>query len=110
MAEKMAGMDASDSWSKLLQESRLALSTLQAGALEELAGRAECMLAATVGGDPIRQRIARPQLRRVPGIVRECGLLRDLLDASDRNLRVLRGIRGDSRIHRRGEAIHPWVR
>jgi hypothetical protein len=111
MAENSVVSSSSDSWSELLQQSRQALSTLRVDALEELAGRAECMLAATLGSDPIRQRIPRPQGERMPELARELGLLRDLLSASDRNLKVLRGVSKDARYRgRAGEAGPRWVR
>jgi hypothetical protein len=111
VAEETMGTGIFDPWGELLRQSRLALTTLRASALEELAGRAECMLAATVGGEPVRQRIARPEFCGRPEVAREYRLLRDLLRASDRNLRVLRRGRekewDDAGF---GETRHPWGR
>jgi hypothetical protein len=110
MAEEIVATGAFDPWGELLQQSRLALSTLRAGVLEDLAERAECMLAATVGGEPVRQRIAGPGFCGRTEIAREFGLLRDLLRASDCNLQVLRRGRGQTEEYRTGETRPTWVR
>lgn len=82
-------------WSGLLAQTRQALATLRAEDLEELAARADCMLSATVGDDLIRQRIPRPQAQELLDLTRQNRLLGDLLLATDRNLAVLRRLRGD---------------
>jgi hypothetical protein len=81
-------------WNGLLEQTRHALATLRAGELEELAARADCMLSATVGADWIRQRIPRPQAQELAALTRQRRLLGDLLLATDRNLAVLRRLRG----------------
>jgi hypothetical protein len=111
MPDKTVSTHESEPWSELLQHARRALATLEVDSLEELAGRAECMLAATMSYDPIRQRIAKPQLRASVGIAHECSLLGDLLYASERNLRVLRvtceGMRNQGLI---ATVVPRWVR
>lgn len=111
MPEETVSAYESEPWNELLQHARRALAVLEADSLEELAGRAECMLAATMGNDPIRQRMAKPQLRSSLGIAHECGLLRDLLHASERNLRVLRIVCEGMQNQRFIANVRPrWVR
>jgi hypothetical protein len=98
-------------WSGLLAQTRQALATLRAEDLEELAARADCMLSATVGDDWIRQRIAKPQAQELLDLRRQNRLLGDLLVATDRNLAVLRRLRGsDCEGTGAGKAELRWVR
>jgi hypothetical protein len=83
-------------WSGLLEQTRQALATLRAEDLEELAARADCMLSATVDDDSIRQRIPGPQAQEFVDLARHHRLLGDLLLATDRNLAVLRRLRGEA--------------
>jgi hypothetical protein len=98
-------------WSELLAQTRQALATLCAEDLEELAARADCMLSAAVGHDGIRQRIPRPQEQELVDLTRQNRLLGDLLHATDRNLAVLRQLRGDEygRTHTR-KVNSRWAR
>jgi hypothetical protein len=89
MPENIEHMESFDRWTELLWQSRQALSTLSPDILEDLAVRAECMSAATVTADLIRDRVAGPQGRGRDEMVKEKKLLRDLLHASHRNLKVL---------------------
>jgi hypothetical protein len=90
MHDSEANRFSLDPWTDLLRQARSALGSLRADDLEELAGRAECMLEATAGSDPIRQRISGPARRTTLGLVQEQGLLRNLLIETDTNLKVLR--------------------
>jgi hypothetical protein len=111
MSDAVAIKSAANGWSALLEETRLALSTLCTEDLEELAARADCMLSATLGDDPVRQRIPRPHGRELLELTKEYGLLSDLLVATDVNLKVLRRMRGHKSGHARvGEATSRWVR
>lgn len=106
-----AATKKSGAWGVLLDETRLALSSLCAEDLDELAARAECMLSATVGEDPVRQRMSWPRGPELLELTRECGLLSALLVATDANLKVLRGIRGhESGPTRARETNSRWVR
>ena len=109
MSDAIATKSAANEWSRLLQETRLALTTLRAQDLDDLTARAESMSVATVGQDSIRQRIPNPGPRELLGVTREHRLLSDLLVATDRNLNVLRRLRGYSRTPA-GEANSRWVR
>jgi hypothetical protein len=85
-----AVMDRSgDQWKTLLDETRQALANLRADELEELAARAECMLAATLGTEPVRQRMSRPHARDIAHVGKQQRLLGDLLLATGSNLKVL---------------------
>jgi hypothetical protein len=98
-------------WSMLLAETRHALETLSAEDLEELAARAECMLAATLGLDTVRQYLPRPQGTDLIAMTQQQRLLGDLLRATDQNLAVLHRLHnraGDR--HRAGEVNSRWVR
>jgi hypothetical protein len=111
MLEKVEGAETSDPWTELLQQSRQALATLRAEALEELVGRAECMLAVTLSSDPMRQRFARSQGCGMARVSREIDLLRVLLQASARNLKVLRRAAGDIRDQKSSaDGRARWVR
>ena len=100
-----------DPWTELLRQARTSLSALRGEELEELAGRAECMLEATIGDGAVRQRMPGPQRELMTGMAREHGLLRSLLLETDQNLRVLRGLRQDGpRSVRSGEVDSRWVR
>jgi hypothetical protein len=98
-------------WSLLLAEARQALSMLRADELTDLAARADCMLAATLGMDSIRQRMPPPQGHELEELSREHRRLGDLLAATHRNLKVLRGVRvdvrGSTRVEEEGSR---WVR
>ena len=84
----MAGRAAVTEWNELLAETRQALSTLRAEDLELLTVRAEEMLAVT---SVCASRIDRGECR---GLGREHRLLGHLLTATDRNIEVLRRLRG----------------
>lgn len=101
----MAERPGTDGWSGLLAETRQALAGLRAEELEELAARAECMWMAVAGEDWIRQRIPRPQAQETVRLARQHRLLGDLLAATERNLKVLRRLRG-----RGGEERSRWAR
>ncbi|HEV2618595.1 MAG TPA: hypothetical protein VGU23_01500 [Acidobacteriaceae bacterium] len=106
-----ANMSAFDPWTALLQQTRDALSLLRAEDLEDLAGRAECMLEATIGDSTVRQRMRGPQKERMGALAKERGLLQSLLGETDRNLKVVRHMRQDGRTSRRsGEVDSRWVR
>jgi hypothetical protein len=104
----MAARSATNEWSALLEETRHALSSLCVEDLQKLAARAECMLAATFGPDSVRQQLPRPQAWEMLEISRQHSLLRDLLGATDKNLAVLRRLRG--RTGDVGEVNSRWVR
>jgi hypothetical protein len=78
-----------DQWSILLQEARQALANLRADDLEELAARAECMLAATLGTEPVRQTMPRPDARDIAHMHKQQRMLGDLLLATQSNLKAL---------------------
>jgi hypothetical protein len=106
-----ANTSALDPWTDLLRQARSALASLRAEDLEDLAGRAECMLEATIGDGVIRQRMRGPQQEPLAGLARERGLLRSLLVETDRNLKVLQRVRPDGRTGvRSGEVDSRWVR
>ena len=111
MSDAMANISGDNRWGELLQQTRCALTSLRVEDLEELAGRAECMLAATVGHEPIRQRMPRPQAQQLAGVAREHRLLHELLIATGCNISVLRRISGDDRTTMRAGEVKPrWVR
>jgi hypothetical protein len=111
MLNSVANTSALDPWSDLLRQARSALSSLRAEDLEDLAGRAECMLEATVGEGVVRQRMRGPQKEAMLGLARERGLMRNLLVETDRNLKVLQRLRQDGRAGgRNGEVDSRWVR
>jgi hypothetical protein len=111
MSETMPQQSGKNEWSLLLAEARQALSTLRADELTELAARADCMLEATLGIDSIRQRMPTPQGQHLEELTREHRRLGDLLAATHRNLKVLRGVRTDGRgCARTGEEDSRWVR
>jgi len=89
----MARRPGANEWNALLEETRQALATLRAEDLEELAERAQCMLAATVGSDAVRQRLPRPQGAELRALANQNNQLADQLRAIDRNLAVLRRLR-----------------
>jgi len=100
-----------NAWSALLEETRQALSTLHVEELEELAGRAECLLRATQDADAVRQRLPLPERKQMAGIARQHRLLGELLHATERNMAVLRPLR--DRVggrHPAGEGNLRWVR
>jgi hypothetical protein len=107
----MAAGSATNEWRGLLEETRSALSNLCVEDLQRLAARAECMLAATLGPDSVRQKLPRPQAREMLEISRQHSLLRDLLSATDKNLAVLRRLRGRAGdLSCVGEVNSRWVR
>lgn len=111
MRSSEANTFALDPWTDLLRQARAALSSLRAEDLEDLAGRAECMLEATVGDGAVRQRMHAPRMETMAGLARERGLLRSLLVETDRNLKVLRRMQPDGRAGiRSGEVDSRWVR
>ncbi len=111
MAEAGARTRAASEWQDLLLEAQLALSMLRYEELEALAGRAECMLAATFGADPVRQAIPVPARLELRQIGRQKRLLGDLLSATKDNLAVLRRSGGDGvRGSGEGEVSTRWVR
>jgi hypothetical protein len=95
MPDLRSKQSVANEWSLLLEEARQALATLRAGDLEELAARADCMLAATVGWDGIRQRIERPSRSELTELGTMQRRLGDLLAATQRNLKVLRSTRAE---------------
>jgi hypothetical protein len=98
-------------WSELLEQTRQSLSNLRAEDLDELAARAECMLAATVASNSIRQRMPLPREKGLADLVRQHRLLGDLIAATRSNLQVLRRARGGSSCDaRHGEVNSRWVR
>jgi hypothetical protein len=108
MSDGMRKRTEAGDWSGLLAQTRQALATLRAEDLEDLAARADCMLNATVGDDWIRQRIPRPQAAELRDLTRQNRLLGDLLVATDKNLAVLRRLRGGER---EGAGVESrWVR
>jgi hypothetical protein len=111
MRDSVANTPALDPWTELLRQARHALSSLGAEDLEDLAGRAECMLEATVGDGAVRQRMAGPRKEAMAGLAQERRLLRGLLVETDRNLKVLQRIRQDGHTGARsGEVNSRWVR
>ena len=109
MPDAIAARSGANEWGALIEETRLALSTLRAQDLDELTARAHCMLAATVGQDSIRQRMPWPRQRELLEMTRQRRLLSDLLIATGKNLDVLRRMRGHDCV-RPGEANARWVR
>jgi hypothetical protein len=111
MANGACEKDRGGDWNGLLEQTREALATLRAEDLEELAARADCMLSATVGNDWIRQRIPSPQAQELADLTRQQRLLGKLLLATDRNLAVLRRMRGEAGERTgAGRARSPWER
>jgi hypothetical protein len=111
MRDSGANTSALDPWTDLLRQARSALSSLRVEDLEDLAGRAECMLEATIGSDGVRQRMRAPREDTMPGLAKERGLLRSLLVETDRNLKVLQRTRQDGRAGARGGEVNSrWVR
>jgi hypothetical protein len=126
MLEGVAEMARTDAWSGLLEETRRALSTLRAEDLEELARRAQTMFQqaeekqARQQGPPLSSPGISPPGNSTSGVSprgispdewaklsAEHRLLGDLLQATEKNLRVLRRLRDRSRS---GEGNTPWVR
>ena len=108
----MAETAGTKDWSALLAETRQALANLRAEDLEELAARAQSMFDAAAASEPA-------QRRGTPGLaadtraqlVQEHRLLGDLLAATDRNLEVLRRLRGRLRDPAHAGEVHSqWVR
>jgi len=108
----MAEMAGTMEWRTLLAETRQALSTLRAEDLEELAARAQSMFdASTPGGSAPRQGSPRASAGSRAQLAKEHHLLGDLLLATDRNLKVLRRLRGRLRDPRHTGEVHSrWVR
>lgn len=77
-------------WVSLVEETQRALTFVRPDELEELAGRAACLLAATLGPDAIRQRIPRPSASEMAELRLRQAALGDLLHATGENLGVLR--------------------
>jgi uncharacterized protein YmfQ (DUF2313 family) len=103
MSEGVSEMARTDSWSGLLEETRQALSTLRAEDLEELAKHAQTMFK-EVEGQQERLLLNPEDLVK---LTREHHLLGDLLQATERNLKVLRRLRDRERT---GEVNSRWVR
>lgn len=103
MSDIVAAKNGANQWSALLEQTRQSLACLDSETLEELAARAECMFAATIGLEPVRQRLPKPQQRDMLAVSREHRLLGSVLLATDTNLKVLR------RNHS-GEVNSRWVR
>jgi hypothetical protein len=100
-----------DEWQELLLEAQRALSSLRYEQLEELAGRAECMLAATFGSEAVRQSIPVPGSSELRQIGQQQRLLGDLLLATKDNLAVLRRSRRDGLgMACEGEVDARWAR
>ncbi len=110
MSDTVATKSGPDQWSLLLQEARHALASLRAEDLGELAARAECMLAATLGPTSIRQRIAKPTLSNLSTMSREHRLLGDLLTATRANLKIVNRTRTGLGTSRTAEVNSRWVR
>ena len=107
----MSEMAKSDSWSGLVEETRKALATLRAEDLDELAQRAQTMFnqaeAPATSHSGLLQ--TRPQISDEDRVRlnAEHRLLGDLLQATEKNLKVLR------RLHDRaisGEVDTQWAR
>jgi hypothetical protein len=110
MSDGVAERAEAGDWGGLLAQTRRALATLRAEDLEELAARADCMLSATVGPDWIRQ-VPRPEAQELLGLTRQNRLLGDLLNATGKNLAVLRRLRGaECGVTGAGKAESRWVR
>jgi hypothetical protein len=116
MLEGVAEMARTDAWSGLLEETRRALSTLRAEDLEELARRAQTMFQEAEGqqsrqqGPPLTPPGISPRglsADEWTKLSAEHRLLGDLLQATEKNLRVLRRLRDRARS---GEGNTPWVR
>jgi hypothetical protein len=110
MSDAVVANAGASQWSILLEEARHALANLCADDLEELAARAECMLAATVSFESIRQRMPRPQQQELAGVSREHRLLGNFLSATSGNLKVLRAARRSPRYPSGEEVDSRWVR
>lgn len=109
MANEMVSAEIADLCSDLLEQSRMALTTLQAERLEELTKRAEHLLADAIVSNPVQSPVAGMQLYFAPELVRQRSLLGDLLHASSRNLQVLRTAHGDTKNCKRATR-QLWVR
>jgi hypothetical protein len=116
MLEGVAEMARTDAWSGLLEETRRALSTLRAEDLEELARRAQTMFQQAETqqtcqpGSPLSPPGNSPKgisAAEWAKLSVEHRLLGDLLQATEKNLKVLRRLRDRSRS---GEGNTPWVR
>lgn len=97
-------------WGRLIEEARMALSTLRAGDLEELAGRAERMFGESVRGT---QRRGKPKLfgANLSCVTAQHRLLGNLLIATQKNLEVLRRMHTEARDERLAERGNlPWAR
>jgi len=106
--EGVSEMARSDSWSGLVEETRQALATLRAEDLEELASRAQAMFNEIQGQETLR--IGQPPQKplSVEGRARLAGerrLLGDLLQATEKNLKVLQRLRDRKRSV---EGSNPW--
>jgi len=111
MSNAMDASSGTNEWNVLLAETRHALETLCAEDLEELASRAECMLAATLGFDMIRQHLSRPQGPDLIAMTKQQCLLGDLLRATNQNLAVLQRLRNRAGARpRTGEVNSRWAR
>jgi hypothetical protein len=95
-------------WSGLLESTRLALSTLRLEDLEKLAARAERILETTAVPGPSAKLSLTPSQRRK--VLDQQHLLESLLVATDRNLAVLRRLRGASALSRVSGLDSRWVR
>ncbi|HEX9198065.1 MAG TPA: hypothetical protein VF865_00785 [Acidobacteriaceae bacterium] len=109
MLDRKSETSGMTEWEGLIEEARMALSTLRAGDLEGLAVRAEAMLAVAV--NPQRKTKQPLPEAKLASLTAEHRLLGNLLLATGRNLDVLRLVRGYPRDSTRtGEVNSRWVR
>lgn len=102
MSDGVVERAETDGWNDLLAQTRQALASLRAGELEELAARAETMFGVF---ELVPDEEGRTEL------VREHRLLEDLLLATDRDLAVLRRLRGDAGDRAGAWKVNPrWAR